>query len=30
MNSLALKNAEDNGPIKRDPANSELICDVEV
>lgn len=25
--SLAIKNAEDNGPTRRDPASSELLCD---
>lgn len=25
--SLAIKNAEDNGSTKRDPASSELLCD---
>lgn len=27
--SLAIKNAEDNGPTKKDPAASELLCDGE-
>lgn len=27
--SLAIKNAEDNGPTRRDPASSELLCDGE-
>lgn len=27
--SLAIKNAEDNGPTRRDPASSDLLCDGE-
>lgn len=27
--SLAIKNAEDNGPTKKDPASSDLLCDGE-
>ncbi len=27
--SLAIKNADDNGPTKKDPAASELLCDGE-
>lgn len=27
--SLAIKNTEDNGPTKKDPAASELLCDGE-
>jgi hypothetical protein len=27
--SLAIKNTEDNGPTKKDPASSDLLCDGE-
>jgi hypothetical protein len=27
--SLAIKNTDDNGPTKKDPASSDLLCDGE-